>query len=389
MLIAVRIIVMATNQNASTALSGTEFTGKDVQTESVDPVAVTSDKLETSPMTFATSATDKALYVSPSGSDSNDGSKDQPFRSISAASQHATPGTTVHVAPGTYAGGFDTTTSGTATNPITYVSTVPGGAIIRGGGATSGGEAVVWRLSGSYCKIQGFNINGDSSPQVRSLIYVTGGHNIIADNTVQNLLTNQAQFQAQNASGGGAITLTDYYQGSAAWGNQIISNKILNTGPAGATSNTVHAIYNDSQSSIIANNVIDRAASVGIHSWGDDANARIENNTVLNCKIGILNGGSGATASGMITSNNIVANNQYGISEQGATDISNIYTNNLTWNNANYDYSLQNGLTPSGSVHANPLFVNAAAHDYRLQADSPAIGSAAGASLSMPLEGTL
>src|ERR1700694_3888447 len=43
----------------------------------------------------------KALYVSPSGRDSNPGTKTAPFATIDKADNVATPGTAIHVAPGT------------------------------------------------------------------------------------------------------------------------------------------------------------------------------------------------------------------------------------------------------------------------------------------------
>src|SRR5438067_663298 len=41
-----------------------------------------------------------ALYVSPSGSNSNPGTQTAPFATIEKADSVATPGTTIHVAPG-------------------------------------------------------------------------------------------------------------------------------------------------------------------------------------------------------------------------------------------------------------------------------------------------
>src|SRR4051794_25952429 len=51
------------------------------------------------------------LYVSTAGSDTNNGTENSPLRTIRAASQLAQPGTTVHVASGTYFGGFVTSAS--------------------------------------------------------------------------------------------------------------------------------------------------------------------------------------------------------------------------------------------------------------------------------------
>src|SRR5690348_15986626 len=76
-------------------------------------------------------ATTYKYYVSPNGSDSANGSKATPFKTLAKAAQVATkPSTTVFVAPGTYAGGFKTTGNGTAAGRIYWVSTTKWGAKI-------------------------------------------------------------------------------------------------------------------------------------------------------------------------------------------------------------------------------------------------------------------
>src|SRR5438034_941313 len=56
-----------------------------------------------------------ALYVSTQGSDNNPGTQTAPFATIEKADSVATPGTTVHVLPGTYTwNGVYTTHSGAA-----------------------------------------------------------------------------------------------------------------------------------------------------------------------------------------------------------------------------------------------------------------------------------
>src|SRR5712692_3506952 len=98
------------------------------------------------------------LYVSTTGSDSNAGTQTSPFKTILAASLAAQPGTTVHVAPGTYDGGFTTTTSGTAASPIHYVSDTQYGAIIVPSANSTNNMA--WHNSGAYVAIDGFQVDG-------------------------------------------------------------------------------------------------------------------------------------------------------------------------------------------------------------------------------------
>src|SRR5262249_41516366 len=75
------------------------------------------------------------FYVSTTGSDSNPGTQASPFLTLWKAASVAAPGTTVHVAPGTYSSSrycktpdvvgqvaVCMTTSGTASAPITFKS---------------------------------------------------------------------------------------------------------------------------------------------------------------------------------------------------------------------------------------------------------------------------
>jgi hypothetical protein len=93
-----------------------------------------------------------------------------------------------------------------------------------------------------------------------------------------------------------------------------------------------------------------------------------------------------------VVSNNIVFDNQYGISEQGTTGAHNSYSNNLVYQNAGYNISLKNGLTAKNTVSSNPLFVsysrNAAAPDFRPTSSSPVVGRGiATGALSTDLDG--
>jgi hypothetical protein len=64
----------------------------------------------------------KALYVSPSGNDNNDGSATHPLATIQKAADQVKPGTTVHVQPGTYTDAVLVETDGTKDSRITFVS---------------------------------------------------------------------------------------------------------------------------------------------------------------------------------------------------------------------------------------------------------------------------
>ncbi|WP_313172484.1 DUF1565 domain-containing protein, partial [Massilia oculi] len=94
------------------------------------------------------------FYVSPTGSDTAAGTKAAPFKTLARAAKAATKaGTTVFVAPGTYAGGIRTTASGTASSRIYWVSTTKWGAkIVPPANSTN---KTAWDNRGNYVSIIG------------------------------------------------------------------------------------------------------------------------------------------------------------------------------------------------------------------------------------------
>ena len=64
-------------------------------------------------------------YVATTGSNSASGSATAPWATIQQAANVVAPGDTVYVAPGNYSAAVTTNTSGTAADPIKFISTVP------------------------------------------------------------------------------------------------------------------------------------------------------------------------------------------------------------------------------------------------------------------------
>jgi len=64
----------------------------------------------------------KVYYVSPTGNDQNDGSQASPFATIQHAARVVTPGTTVHVLPGTYTQPVIVDNDGSADARIVFIS---------------------------------------------------------------------------------------------------------------------------------------------------------------------------------------------------------------------------------------------------------------------------
>jgi hypothetical protein len=288
----------------------------------------------------------KDYYVSTTGSDSNDGSTCHPWATIQHASSLAQPGWTVHVAPGTYnVSSFVTSTSGSASARIRYISDIKWGAKIVGSGT-----GIIWEVDASYIDIVGFDITGPN--HVGIMIGSSGsgsGHDHILNNNIHDLT-----ITGRCTSIGGAAIATSYLP----WGNGsnwILGNRVANIGASMiGTCNTVQGIYMGSANDIVKNNIVSGVAAAGICQWHGATKSVIVNNTVFNSKVGILigNGDRGAlpegSANNYVADNTVVNNKAIGIQEFGLVGTGNSYVNNHVWNNST-NYSVTS-TSPVGTV---------------------------------------
>jgi parallel beta-helix repeat protein len=311
-------------------------------------------------------------YVASTGSDSNPGTQAAPWKTLAKAIGMVKPSTTVFVAPGTYAGGFKSTISGTAAARIYFVSTTKWGAKIVPPASSSNDTA--WDNRGNYVDIVGFEVNGSafqSGTKWLHGIYNGGSYDMIRNNHIHHIATNVTCTSA----GGSAIGVDSYYHGVK---TDVIGNLVHDIGPAGCA--YVQGIYLSTSGSV-KNNVVYRVAEAAIHLWHDATNVIITGNTVTASHTGIIVGGgdfyyTAGPDDYTAVHNNIVYDNTYGISEQGKTGVHNTYRNNLVYQNT-YNWTLKNGLSHTGTVAAAPGFVaysRAGTQDLHLSASSPAVG---------------
>jgi hypothetical protein len=312
-------------------------------------------------------------YVAPTGSDTAAGTKAAPFKTLARAAKAATKaGTTVWIAPGTYAGGIKTTASGTAAARIYFVSTTKWGAKIVPPASSSTDYA--WDNRGNYVSIIGFDVDGSKPGAGKTWLhglYTGGSYDMIQENHVHHI----ANAAACTSAGGSAIGVDSYYKGVQ---DDIVANTVNDIGPKACK--FIQGIY-VSTSGTVKNNLVYRVGEAAIHLWHDATNVIITNNTVTDSHYGIIVGGgdfyfTSAGNNNTIVANNILYNNGIGISEQGKTGTGNRYTNNLVFKNGTA-ISLRNGLTATSTVSSDPLFVGysatAATPNFHLSASSPAI----------------
>ncbi|NIA52308.1 DUF1565 domain-containing protein [Massilia sp. TW-1] len=334
------------------------------------------------PQLLATVTSVSELYVATTGSDTNSGSASSPLKTIAKASQLAQPGTVVHVAPGTYPGGFKTVASGTATARIRYQSDTRWGARIVPPSSSATDSA--WDNRGNYVDVVGFDVDGSVLQQGTAWttgIYNGGSNDSIANNHVHHIS------KAACTTGGGGIGVDSYYGGVNA---SVDGNVIHDIGPAVCAD--MHGIY-FSTNGVVSNNLVYAVSETGIRLWHDANRVTVVNNTLFNTNTGISVGGgdyyhtAGPSDYNRVSNNIVYDNRSYGVIETGATGSHNVYANNLLAKNAVADWRLQNGLLASGSISADPAFVNyvrTGGGDYHLSSASPAIdrGNATSAPLT-------
>jgi parallel beta-helix repeat protein len=313
-------------------------------------------------------------YVSPKGSDSNDGSQAQPWATISRAATQARAGAIIVVLPGSYVspGEIKTKASGTASARITFISETQWGAILI---STEKGNSAVWNNIGNYIDIMGFDVTGSGSLG----IYNRGSHVRIIGNYIHDI---PARGCGEN--GGAGVNNGD----PSAQDDDVIGNVVNNVGDYQNPCQRVHGIYYSNLGGHALENVVYRNQGWGIHAWHAASRTVIANNSVFNNGYGGILIGAGDDPGRRPNDHTVVANNivyrnglnpkagGYGIEEFGKTGTHNLYLNNLVHQNGPANWHLQNGNKPSGSVDADPRFVNYTGDstgDYHLQSTSPGL----------------
>ena len=336
----------------------------------------------------ATQAWALTYYVAPTGSDSNPGTLSAPLRTIQKAAGLVNPGDTVIVRPGVYSGPITTSRGGTATARVRFVSENLWGAKIQTAGAQ-----YIWinNSSANYLDIDGFEVTGDA----RGGIFNYASHVRVTRNHVHHLghktICDPRVAWGQTDAGAaidhvGAPTTPRNATDNDTIGNWVHDVNFHCTAPAGTAG--AHGLYHAYGSGVIANNLVYRSQSYGIHLWHNPRDVKVVHNTVFRNKHGIVVGGQDAVAENIYVANNIFYHNiSVGARVMGQIGPSPSiqFVNNIIFRNAT-PITISAGLSPSfsGTLEADPLFVNyieTGGGDYRLSAGSPGIGRAAASPL--------
>jgi parallel beta-helix repeat protein len=314
----------------------------------------------TTPTTSTTTSTTPVpsscrLYAAVSGDDSNPGTSDQPFATVSTLVRHLASGQTGCVRGGTYKGAVVIRTSGvTVTSAPNERATVVG----------------LFEVADSANDVSVLNLNLDGTNSA-----ATPGVQINGDRVVLrgNDITNHHSAICVVVGGDGA-------KWGIAYDTVVDANRIHGCGRLPATSQD-HGIYLDtSRNARVTNNVITDTADYGIHIYPDSQGSIVEHNVIDGNGMGLIFAGDVSTASNNnVVRFNVIADStrQYNVQSwwSGPKGNGNTLTQNCLWNGAkgNIDAS-SGGFATSGNMVANPLFADPAHGNYRLQARSPCAG---------------
>jgi parallel beta-helix repeat protein len=284
-------------------------------------------------------------YVSPGGSDANQGSAAQPWRTIKHAASAVRPGMIVHVAPGHYLGSVVTSASGQAGARIRFISDEKWAAHIIGDPAAE----AIWQNRGDYVDILGFDISGASPNGIETL----GSFTRIIGNRVGPIAA------SCDENGGAGINSGNY----EAHDTEAIANLVHDVRALpGCSRQHGVGIYHSNARGGIFNNIVFRNGTMGIQLWHAATGVTVANNTVFsNGETGIVIG-AGDSPGGVVNDHTVVANNisvgngVYGIQEFGFTGPLNSYINNLVFENRRGDVHLLKG-SARGTIVAAPQFV--------------------------------
>ncbi|MBI2506193.1 MAG: right-handed parallel beta-helix repeat-containing protein [Candidatus Latescibacteria bacterium] len=329
-----------------------------------------------------------AYHVSPTGSDSADGSAAHPWATPKRAAQAAQAGDTVHVAPGTYLSGeIVLRTSGTADARIHFVSDTRWGARI----VHSSRSHACLSILADYVDIVGFDL---SSELAFRGIWNVGNHNAILDNHIHDMPNPDTERT-------GAGIVDDAGEAGYALHDALISGNVVHDiGAFGVSrqSGRVHGIYLSFPSGeVCTNNIVYHNVGWGIHGYHAFSGATVASNLVFNNgRAGILiaaaspsdGNPNGVIANDCLVANNIcVHNSGSGIEEGGNGYVGNRnrYLNNCVFGNARGGILTAGGARSQDTVSANPQLVDYQADgtgDYHLASGSPCID--AGTDLGAP-----
>jgi hypothetical protein len=318
------------------------------------------------------------------------------------------------ISSGTYPAGVNCNRSGTASQPLKFISTTKWGAKITNNSA----GATIWNEFGDYQTIQDFDLAGNGSNNTvngnQSGLILHGQFNHVLGNHVHNIDNPTCNIHAHVSTEGlDSDSVSGNY--AIAGHNEISGNVVHDIGwPNTTVCNASDGIYFGTPYGVAYNNIIYRVGDIGIQGWHAATNMVFSNNLMFQVSaaangtfvgscitIGAGDAPGGVTSDHSTFDNNICRDAQaFPFIVAGTTGANNVTNKillfNLGTNNvycgASNCTGFTNGAPPNGSINADPLMVNFNANpgvptvngsgqvvwpnaDYHVQSGSPAINA--------------
>ena len=299
-------------------------------------------------------------YVSPSGSESNPGTLEWPFRTVQHALDAAQPGWAIYVRQGTYAEEATCRRSGTAAAPVTLQANSGERPVLQPVPGLPGNHYAL-RIQCDYFNVRGFileNAYGTSSAD----IYVEANvdHVEITDNEIRRS-QDQGIFAERSSS---YITIE----------RNVIHDNGFGHVPGQHQS---HGLYIEGSNDLIANNVIyNHPYGFGIQLFPANHDTVVAENTIASSAHSSIVVGGSVGVYNITIRNNILADSaNYGVEMDVACPTGPVYIDhNVFWNDKLGTVEQQCPQPVVGpDVLADPLFADYANRDLHVQAGSPAI----------------
>jgi Right handed beta helix region len=306
----------------------------------------------------------KTFFVATSGSDSNPGTRERPWKTVQRALDRLRPGQRALVRGGTYVQDHVVERAGTRTAPIT-VAAYPGErAVLRAG--SSGGDTYPLRITSgaAFVRIQGFVLELAKGTSSTNVYFEGSAHDV-------ELTRNDIRFSQDQG----------IFVENGARRIHIIGNRIHDNGRGHESGqHQSHGIYIEGADHLVANNVIyNHPFGFGIQIYPANRGTIVVHNTVVGSgHSGIVVGGDEGVSDITIRNNVLAFNARYGVQMDSDCPTSVSIDRNVI--HGNRSGAVQDGCsgvsTSGGNIGSNPRFVAPASRDYRLGPGSPAINRA-------------